>query len=179
MTGVKPELTLIAAVDENLLLATAQGIPWKLPDDVAHFRAYCAGKWLLLGRHTYEEMTGWFKPDQHPLVLTSACGYDPKPGRGVASVPQALALAEAAGQDELVCIGGGQVFATAMAHATRLVITHVHHAFAPDERPVYFPPISTDLWEEKHRKEHPADERHAWPFAFVEYAHRAGKPPAA
>ncbi|WP_172683075.1 dihydrofolate reductase [Verrucomicrobium spinosum] len=85
---MKPELTLIAAVDENLLLATAQGIPWKLPDDVAHFRAYCAGKWLLLGRHTYEDMTGWFKPDQHPLVLTSTCGYEPNPGRGVAPYPR-------------------------------------------------------------------------------------------
>lgn len=170
---MKPELTLIAAVDENLLLATAQGIPWKLPDDVAHFRAYCAGKWLLLGRRTFEEMTGWFKPDQHPLVLTSACGYDPKPGRDVASVPQALALAEAAGQDELVCIGGGQVFATAMAHATRLVITHIHHTFEPGGQPVHFPSISGDTWEEKSRQEHPADDRHAWPFAFVEYVRRA------
>ncbi|WP_063768731.1 dihydrofolate reductase [Verrucomicrobium sp. BvORR034] len=176
---MKPELTLIAAVDENLLLATAQGIPWKLPDDVAHFRAYCAGKWLLLGRRTFEEMTGWFKPDQHPLVLTSACGYDPKPGSGVASVPQALALAEASGQEELVCIGGGQVFATAMANATRLVVTRIRHTFEPGDRPVYFPHISGDTWDEERRQEHPVDDRHAWPFAFVEYVRRAEKPQGA
>lgn len=174
---MKPELTLIAAVDENLLLATAQGIPWKLPDDVAHFRAYCAGKWLLLGRHTYEEMTGWFKPDQHPLVLTSSCGYDPKPGRGVASVPQALALAESAGQEELVCIGGGQVFATSLPHATRLVITHVRHIFEPGDQPVYFPPISADAWREERRLDHAVDDRHEWPFTFVAYVPRVEEQP--
>lgn len=179
MTGEKPELTLVAAVDENLLLATAQGIPWKLPDDVTHFRAYCAGKWLLLGRLTYEEMTGWFKLDQHPLILTSACGYDPKPGRGVASVPQALALAEAAGQQELVCIGGGQVFATAMAYAARLVITHIKQSFEPGDRPVYFPPIPADVWKEERRLEHAIDDRHAWPFAIVEYVRRVANQQAA
>lgn len=169
MTGVEPGLTLIAAVDENLLLATAEGIPWKLPDDVAHFRTYCAGKWLLMGRRTFEEMTGWFKPDQHPLVLTTACGTDPHPARCVASVPQALALAGTAGATELVCIGGGQTFAASLPYATKLVITHIHHDFPPGPSPVYFPAIDAALWVPVSRQEHDIDEAHAWKFDIVEY----------
>lgn len=166
---MKPELILVAAIDDNRLLATEHGIPWKLPDDVAHFRACCAGKWLLLGHRTFDEMRGWFQPDQVPLVLTTACGYDPTPGRGVASVLQAMALAEAACQSELVCIGGGQVFAAAMPEATRLVITHVAHAFDPGLRPVHFPTIDPLLWSEVSRKSHGVDEAHRWAFDIVEY----------
>ena len=162
-------------MDQNHLIATDHKIPWKLPDDVAHFRSVCAGKWLLVGRQTYEEMDGWFQPDQMPLILTSACGYDPKPGRGVASVPQAMALAANADQSELVCIGGAQVFAAAFPEATRLLITHVEHAFAPGKRPAYFPEVDPQVWDATSTQVHPVDEHHAWPFRIIEYV-RAPRP---
>lgn len=170
---MKPCLSLIAAIDEDSLLANEHRIPWQLPDDVAHFRAYCAGKWILVGRSTFEEMSGWFGEDKTPLVLTTACGYDPAVGRAVASVPQAVALAAAHGEKELVCIGGGQVFAATLPEADRLVITHIHHRVDPGTRPIYFPAILPETWEPVHSQDHPADEAHPWPFSIVEYRRRA------
>ncbi len=132
-------------MDEDKLLADERGIPWHLPKDTAHFRRYTQGKWLLLGRHTFDEMQGWFG-NHTPLVLSTACGYDPENGHVVASVPQALAHAEAAGQTELVCCGGAQTYAAALPYADQLVLTLIYHRFPPLSHPVYFPEWNIDEW---------------------------------
>jgi dihydrofolate reductase len=164
--GKTPVLSCIAAVDENRLLADRDGIPWRLPRDVAHFRGYTRGKWLLLGRKTYEEMHGWFTEGRVPLVLTSRCGWDPEVGRVVSSVPQALALAESAGQPELVCIGGGQTFTAALPYTGRIVITTVHHRFSPGPGAVYFPEWSPAGWREVQLEHFTKDHDHEWDFTI-------------
>jgi dihydrofolate reductase len=165
-------LTLIAAMDENRLLADARRIPWNLPRDVAHFREYCANKWLLLGRTTYEEMDGWFRPGHVPLVLSSRCGWDPEIGRVVSSVPQAMATAEAAGQKELVCIGGGQVFAAALPYADKMLLTQVQGGVTPKGRPVYFPQWDPSQWEDVTIWQQPVDAGHSLAFALHEMTRR-------
>jgi dihydrofolate reductase len=165
-------LTLIAAIDENRLLADERHIPWKLPRDVAHFREYTANKWLLLGRTTYEEMRGWFRPGHFPLVLSSRCGWDPEIGRVVSSVPQAVATAEAAGQKELVCVGGGQVFAAALPYASKMLVTRVHTSITPEGRPVYFPQWDASEWEDVMILQQPADAEHAQAFDLHEMKRR-------
>jgi dihydrofolate reductase len=164
--GMKPLLSCIAAVDENRLLADEHRLPWRLPRDVAHFRGYTRGKWLLLGRKTYDEMHGWFTEGRVPLVLTSRCGWDPEVGRVVFSVPHALALADSAGQAELVCIGGGQTFAAALPYAGRMLITTVHHRFAPSPSAVYFPAWHSADWREVQAEHFPKDHEHEWDFTI-------------
>lgn len=165
-------LTLLAVMDEQRLVAVKGGIPWRLPKDVAHFRAYCENKWLLLGRATYAEMDGWFREGHHPLVLTSQCGWDPKVGRVVSSVPHALALAKSAGQQELVCIGGGATFAAALPYADRMLLTFVHTTLRAPLHPVYFPEWSEDDWVDFTIWRQPADESHAHAFDLHELTRR-------
>ena len=150
-------------MDENRLLATERGIPWKLPRDVAHFRAYTSGKWLLLGRRTFEEMKGWFQPHHTPLVLSTRCSFDPQGARGVDSVPHALALAEAAGQSELVVCGGAQTYAAALPYADKLLLTHVAHRFDPSAKPVHFPEWNPAEWKVTSEVHLTSDDQHLWP----------------
>jgi dihydrofolate reductase len=170
---LKPVLTLIAAMDENRLLATEHGIPWRLPRDVQHFRRYTSGKWLLLGRRTFEEMQGWFMPGHTALVLSSQCGWDPKDARGVDSVPHALALAEAAGQSELVVCGGAQTYAAALPYADKLVITEIAHGFETGARPVYFPSWPAQEWSKQESLQHPPDADNEWPMAMTTWIRHA------
>jgi dihydrofolate reductase len=170
---VKPVLTLIAAMDGNRLLANAHGIPWSLPRDVQHFRRYTSGKWLLLGRRTFEEMRGWFKPGHTALVLTSQCGLDPKGARGVDSVPHALALAEAAGQSELVVCGGAQTYAAALPYADKLVITEIAHSFQGGTRPVYFPAWSVEEWSREESLHHHPDAENEWTMTITTWIRNA------
>src|SRR4051812_41395736 len=162
-----PLLSFIAAMDENRLLGTAgQGLPWRLAREIAHFRAYTKGKWLLVGRTTFQEMSGWFREGRVPLVLTSRHDWKPEVGCAVASVPEALKLTEAAGQEELVCLGGGATFAAAMPYVGRLVLTIVHHRFAASEGASYFPAFDENAWRELKRDEFPKDDLHECAFTI-------------
>jgi len=159
-------LTLIAAVSADGFISRGKGVPWDLPIDKAHFRAATRDKWLLLGRRTFEEMLGWFQPGHHPLVLTRDDKLSVPGGQTVNSVAEAVRLASDAGESELVCCGGAEIYAAAMPHAQRLVITHVHEILGGG---LPFPVISPRDWEPVTRHAHVTDAQHAFDFEIVTY----------
>lgn len=158
-------LSLIAAVSADGFISRGSGVPWDLPKDRTHFRQYTQGKWLLLGRQTYQEMTGWFK-DHHPLVLTRDDRFIPFVGERVSSVEEALTKATLANQPELVVCGGGGAYAAAMPLADRLVITHVDQILGGGVR---FPPFHEQDWEPVTRVAHKLDDDHDYSFEIVTY----------
>jgi dihydrofolate reductase len=168
------KITLIAAVSDDGFISRGKGVPWDLPADREHFRAYTAGKHLLLGRATYEEMTGWFTKHT-PYVLSRNPDFRPTVGRRVPSVQ--IALINAAGEtDELVVCGGAQAYALALPYATTLVLTRVHDRLGGG---LAFPALSAQEWVETSRQEHPADARHAFAMTFVTLERvRVGSPGA-
>lgn len=155
-----PVLSLIAAVSSDGYLSRGRGVPWDLPADREHFRACAAGKWLLLGRTTYEEMIGWFS-DHHPLVLSRDPAFMPAVGRCVASVAEALALAAAAGQEELLVCGGAQVYAATLPVADRLILTRVDQRLGGG---LAFPAFDEGEWPVRVRRRHATDALHAQAF---------------
>jgi dihydrofolate reductase len=164
-------ISLIAAFAENRLLGSESGqIPWDLPRDKTHFRSYTAGKWLLLGRKTYEEMDGWFT-DHRPLVLTRSTdfqGFAPN-HTAVASVPEAIDLARKNGAAELVVCGGAGTFATALPYANTLILTRVQSRIEA-EKPVYFPEFeSSGHWECEFTENWPADAENTFPMRFEKW----------
>ncbi len=159
-------LSLIAAVSTDGCISRGTGVPWDLPADKQHFRAYTQDKWLLLGRRTFEEMRGWFQPGHRPLVLTRDASLEVPGGQVVASVGEAVHLAGEAGEVEIVCLGGAQMYAAALSHAGRLVITHVKQVLGGG---LPFPTISPRDWEVVTRHPHPADEAHEQAFEIVTY----------
>lgn len=158
-------LTLIAAVSADGYLSRDQGVPWDLPRDRAHFRAYTHGGWLLLGRVTFEEMLGWFK-EHHPLVLSRDSDWRPALGQRVSTVQEALALTDGAGQAELIVCGGGGAYAAAMPLADRLILTHVDAILGSG---VAFPPFNEQEWTPVSQEPHDLDAEHAHSFQIVTY----------
>ena len=136
-------VTLIAAISSDGFISRDKGVPWDLPADRAHYRRCTAGKWLLLGRTTYEEMLGgWFK-DHTPLVLSRDEKWRPPLGRRVMSAEQAIGLTKEAGETELVVCGGRVAFEQAMPFATRLILTRVDSALGAG---VPFPRFDEGGW---------------------------------
>lgn len=156
-----PRVVLIAAVSRNGVLSSGGKIPWHLPRDIAHFRARTAGRWLLLGRTTYEQMTGWFRPGQVPLVLTRREDYQVPGGWRVGSVRQALALAGEHGETELLVCGGGEVYAAALPSADEIILTVVDMELSGEVR---FPEWPEECWKTVETTGWPADASH--PFAM-------------
>lgn len=163
MGGMK--ITMIAALDRDRAIGTAQGgLPWRLPRDVSHFRAYTQGKHLLLGRRTYEEMTGWFT-DHTPLVLTRRRDYVPPVGRAAHTVDEAVAEAFELGAPELVVCGGASVYLAALPYADELRLTWIDAASGGTAR---FPDHEADHdWETLESVRHEADAANAHAMTFV------------
>jgi dihydrofolate reductase len=148
-------VSLIAALDTDHAIGLDRGgLPWHLPDEAAQFRAACAGQWLLVGRRTYQEMTGWFQPDHRVLVLTSqplaslpATTRPTPPTSAVASVADAIKLARQTEAPDLLVLGGAHTYAAALPFADRLLLSRLHlHTGAP----VHFPPVVWNQWRLVH-----------------------------
>lgn len=151
-------ISMIAAMTEDDVIGSEDGsIPWNLPRDKEHFRSYTTGKWMLIGRKTYEEMDGWFTT-QVPIIVTRQPDYSPPALHRIAhSVTDAIAIARENGATELVVGGGSEIFAAAMPFSDRLIITRIDGTI-PAEKPVFFPKFkSPGQWKLQYRERWPED----------------------
>ena len=164
--GPDPQVVLVAAMDRNRAIGRDNDLPWKLPNDLRRFKALTLGKPLLMGRRTAESL-GRALPGRRNLVLTRS-GRAPFAGmEAVASVDRALQAAREAGASELCVIGGAQVYALLLPRADALRLTLVDAAVG--EADTFFPPFDAKDWVETGREAHPADDRHAYAYVFVDY----------
>lgn len=152
---------MIVAAGRNGVIGRDNDLPWRLPDDLAHFKRLTLGKPIVMGRKTWESL-GRPLPGRHNIVVSRNPAFSAVGASVVGSLDAALMLARDAG--EVMLIGGAELFALGLPHAQRLYLTEVDAAPAGD---VYFPPLDKTQWRETHREHHPADARHAAAFDFV------------
>lgn len=159
-------IILIAALDRNHAIGRDGAMPWHLPDDLKRFKALTLGKPVLMGRKTALAI-GRALPARTNLVLTRG---DRAPFDGqivVHSLDEAIAFAVAG---ELAVIGGGEVYALALAHATQLHLTWVDTEVVDAD--AFFPRFDASEWVETARQPRTADARHSYAMSFVDYERR-------
>lgn len=129
------DIVLIWAQDRDGGIGRDGAIPWRIPEDMAHFRAATTGKPVIMGRLTWESLPPRFRPlpGRRNIVVTRDPAWSDAGAEVAHGVPEALSLA---GGGDVCVIGGGQIYAQAMPHATRLLVTEVDlevgaDAFAP------------------------------------------------
>ncbi len=160
------EIVLVAALDRRHAIGRGNDLPWHLPDDLKRFKALTLGQPVLMGRKTAESL-GRALPKRRNLVMTRT-GQVPFEGmEAVASLDEALAIAEADGAQSLCVIGGGEIFALALPRATRMHLTWVDTEV--EDADAFFPAFDATQWRATTREHHPADARHAHAFDFVDY----------
>jgi dihydrofolate reductase len=166
------KIVLVAAIGNNGVIGRAGGMPWRLRSDLQHFKRLTLNKPVVMGRKTFVSI-GRPLPQRTNIVITRDANFC---APGIVTVPNfeaALALAredaDKRGADEIMVIGGSEVFAAAMPLAERLEITHVHSDAQGD---VTFPSIDPALWREVERTEHPAGDHDEAAFDVTVYARR-------
>lgn len=139
-------IAMIAGVAENGVIGSDQTIPWRVPSDMAFFKRMTLGKPIIMGRKQFETV-GKPLPGRTNIVITRQQGYQPEGVLVFHDVETALAearrIAAADGVDEIMIIGGGELYAQLMERADRLYITHIDLAPEGDVR---FPAISPEQW---------------------------------
>lgn len=160
------KVSLVAALDRDYAIGRGNDLPWKLPDDLKRFKALTLGKPVLMGRRTAESL-GRALPGRRNLVLTRS-GLAPFDGmETVASWDETIASVQG---EELMVIGGGEIYALALPLATHMYLTHVDTRVGDAD--AFFPRFDPAEWNIVQRDSHPADARHAFAFEFVDYARR-------
>ena len=161
MSGGQPLISLIVAMAQNGVIGRDNSLPWRLPDDLKRFRSFTLGKPILMGRKTFESI-GRPLPGRINLVLTRDRSWLAEGVIAVHSVEEALT--QAGSSDELIAIGGAEIYRLVLPFARRIYLTHVH-ADVPGN--ITFPEFDSTQWADVEYSSQPADESHAYALTFV------------
>ena len=161
-------VSLIAAVAANGVIGVGGALPWRLSADMRRFKRLTIGKPVIMGRTTADSLNGPLM-DRSNIVMTSKELTLPGFIR-VTSPEEAFEVAEGAiealGGDEIMVIGGGQIYDATIARAHRLYITHVLAELVGD---THFPEIDPGLWEVVLSEDIPPGDRDSHATRFVVY----------
>ena len=155
------KLSLIWAMDKNRLIGCENALPWKLPADMAWFKKNTMGKPILMGRKTYESI-GRPLPGRVNLILSRQSGLQVEGCIVVHSLAEAKAAVPNA--EEIMVMGGAEIYTLLMDQADLLYITEIDAAFDGD---AWFPEFDRNDWQEVSRQSGVADEKNIYPHAFI------------
>lgn len=159
----------MVAMAANGVIGRDNGLPWHLPEDLRYFKRTTMGKPIIMGRKTFQSI-GRPLPGRPNIVVSRRPGWSAAGVTVAASLEAALecaqALAAASGAEELMVIGGAEIYAAALPLAGRLYVTEVHAAVAGD---TWFPPMNPAAWYEITREEYAATSDNPYSYAFVVY----------
>lgn len=155
---------IVVAIDKNRGIGATNDLLWQrdLPADLAHFKKLTTGKSIVMGRKTFESI-GRPLPNRQNIIVSRHGALGIEGTLTAASLETAYALA----QYDVFIIGGGEIYAQAIADVDVLYVTEVQASFPTAT--VFFPEIDQTLWQETSREHHDADDRNKYAFDFVTY----------
>ncbi len=153
---------MIAAMDQNRAIGFNNNLLWHLPNDFKWFKEKTKGKPMIMGRHTMLSL-GKPLPGRLNIVVSSSPEYIIDGYLYANSLENALSIVPE-GTEEVMIIGGGQIYKQMLEKADRLYITVVNHAWPNAD--TYFPQWKEEEWLLGFNEFHASDERHAYSFEF-------------
>jgi dihydrofolate reductase len=142
------KIALIVAASQNHVIGLDNQLPWHLPEDLQYFKAVTMGKPILMGRKTFDSI-GRPLPGRVNIVLTRDTNWTAQGVEVVNDLDAAIAASEkackAADTDELMIIGGEQIYRKFLPVANKLYLTKVE---AEIEGDAYFPAIDSKQWRQ-------------------------------
>ncbi len=159
------EIVLVVAMSENRVIGRDGGLPWKISEDLKHFKAVTMGHPIIMGRKTWDSI-GRPLPGRENIVVTRNPDFEAEDVIRAATVEEAIAHCRDAGADKAMIIGGGQIYAEVIALADTIELTEVHAVVDGD---TVFPEIPNAEWREVAREPHPAipDSQPAYSFVTL------------
>ncbi len=156
-------ISIVVAASTKNVIGVHGELPWRISDDLKRFKQLTMGKPIVMGRRTWESI-GRPLPGRQNIVITRQVGFSADGADVVASPAAALEVSGDA--DEVMIIGGGQIYDLFLPKAGRLHLTRVHTEIAGD---AFFPAIDDDHWELVNSVSHEASDVNEFDFEFRTY----------
>jgi dihydrofolate reductase len=150
------KIAIIAAIAQNNVIGHNNQLPWHLPADLQWFKAQTLGKPIIMGRKTFESL-GRALPKRHNIVITRQTSFVADNIVVCDSLDKAIIEAKdyctQHNMDEIMIIGGAEIYKQALDLADTLYITHVDVA---PEGDTYFPKLIDGTWDATVLQQHAA-----------------------
>jgi dihydrofolate reductase len=156
-------ISIIVAASTNDVIGAHGELPWRLSDDLRRFKRVTMGKPVIMGRKTWESI-GKPLPGRQNIVITRQSGYAAEGCDVVSSVDAAIAASGDA--DEIMIIGGSEIYQLFLGSAGRIYLTRVHADIRGDAGFVL--PDAPD-WQLVSDERHAADDRNEFDYSFRRY----------
>lgn len=162
-----PAIALVVAMGENRAIGRDGTLPWHLRSDMKFFRKVTMGKPVIMGRRTFESLPRVLDGRLN-VVLTRDLGFAASGAVIARSLEEGLLIARESasqeGADEIMIIGGEDVFREVLPHVDRIYLTQVH---ARPEADTWFPALAAKNWREVFREAHSAGPHDDHDFSLV------------
>ena len=155
-------ISLVVAAANNNAIGKDGKLPWHLPNDMKFFKNVTWGMPVLMGRKTFEAL-GKVLPGRKNIVLTKQPGWEAEGAVVVKTIKDALFVAKQADAQELMVIGGGEIYRSIIEKANRIYLTRVE---AEPEADTFFPVLNPKEWHLMSRKDYKADEKNEYDYSF-------------
>ncbi|MBS1918240.1 MAG: dihydrofolate reductase [Bacteroidetes bacterium] len=158
-------LSLIVAASENNVIGKNNQLLWRLPNDTKFFKNTTWGMPVIMGRKTYESLSGEPLPGRFNIVISRQKNWNPanEKAQVASTLEEAIQLAKQTDCKEVFIIGGGQIYAESISLADKIYMTRVHTVIEGD---AFFPVIDETKWQLQSNIDFPADDKHEYAYSF-------------
>ncbi|MFB5265488.1 dihydrofolate reductase [Paenibacillus enshidis] len=156
-------ISMIWAMDKNGTIGNNNSLPWRLPRDMAFFKEQTINKTVLMGRKTWESFGGKSLPQRKNVVLTRDPDYIADGADVIHRLEEGMKLAE---QEQLMIIGGAEIYKLFWPYADELIVTRIEEAFEGD---TVFPDLDWSGWKPVREIQGITDEKNPYCYRFVFY----------
>ena len=158
-------IVFVVAIAENGVIGDRGKIPWRIAEDMRHFKAVSMGKPIIMGRKTWDSFPKKPLPGRTNIVVTRDRAFAAEGAVVVHSLDDALARAQAESPEEIVIAGGADIYEALRDRADRIYLTEVHAAFEGDAT---LAPFERTRWHETAREDHATLEGLRYSFVTLE-----------
>lgn len=156
----KPNIIIVVAYSNNMVIGKDNDLPWKLPNDLAHFKKVTMGLPIIMGRKTWESI-GRPLPGRPNIVISTNKDYQ---AQGACTYTNLQDAIQDHSQYESICvIGGQQLFTLALPIADQVIATEIHQNIDGD---TFFPRLDKNTWQEQSRTTQPTENNFDYDFVY-------------
>src|SRR5699024_6768222 len=158
-------LSMIFANDRNYLIGKDNWIPWDIPNDLGNFKAMTTGKTIIMGRKTFESF-GKPLPNRHHVVLTRNKDFKADSCVVFHKIEDVLDYIKPFSNQEVIVIGGSEIYQQFLKYADRLYITYIDAEFEGD---TYLPEFDLSNWRLTSKEKGIKNEENPYDYYFLQY----------
>ncbi len=159
--AITKTITLVAAMGRNRAIGLDGKMPWHIPAELQHFKKLTMGKAILMGRKTWQSI-GRPLPGRQNIVISRNPGFVASGADLADSLQGAIEMSRS---DEIMVIGGGQLYALALPLATRMVLTLIDIEPQAD---TWFPKWDSNEWRQTGERQFAKDADNPLAYRIVE-----------